>query len=98
MEAQVAAEMRRYVVETWLGGDGRGLYPETDLQEAGLLDSFAMLALVGHLGDAFEVGRRTSTARRSGASAPSPGWWWRGWASARARRRGGPDTVATPQH
>jgi acyl carrier protein len=55
MEAQVAAEMRRYVVETWLGGDGRGLCPDTYLQEAGLLDSFAMLALVGHLGDAFEV-------------------------------------------
>lgn len=55
MEARVKADIRQYIVHTWLSGDGRGLDDETDLQQSGILDSFSTLALVAFLDDAFSV-------------------------------------------
>jgi acyl carrier protein len=48
-------EISNFVVSSWLGGDERGLEPNTDLQEAGVLDSFSMLSLVGFLESTYQV-------------------------------------------
>ena len=55
MSTQVAADIRTYVVDTWLSGDGRGLADDTDLQEAGALDSLSALALVSFLETTYEI-------------------------------------------
>ncbi len=47
--------IREYVVNEWLNGDGRGLSDETDLQEAGLLDSLSTLSLISFLESSFEI-------------------------------------------
>jgi acyl carrier protein len=49
------ATIRKYIVESWLNGDERGLKDDTDLQEAGLLDSLTTLALVAFLEESFKV-------------------------------------------
>jgi acyl carrier protein len=54
-EAGIRAGIRDYIVSSWLSGDGRGLDGATDLQEVGLLDSFAMLALVAFLEERFVI-------------------------------------------
>ncbi len=55
MSTDVNATIRKYIVESWLNGDERGLQDDTDLQEAGLLDSLTTLALVAFLEESFKV-------------------------------------------
>ena len=55
MEMQVRSELREYIVATWLSGDGRGFADDTDLQQAGILDSFSTMALIAHLEQAFRI-------------------------------------------
>ena len=55
MDNPLNQEICNFVVTSWLGGDDRGLEPNTDLQEAGVLDSFSMLSLVGFLESTYDV-------------------------------------------
>jgi acyl carrier protein len=55
MSPQVKATVREYIVGNWLNGDDRGLSDDTDLQEAGLLDSLTTLALVAFLEESFKI-------------------------------------------
>lgn len=55
MEPHINTEIRDYIVSTWLSGDARGFDENTDLQESGILDSFATLALVAFLDERFQV-------------------------------------------
>jgi acyl carrier protein len=55
VETRIRSELREYIVVTWLSGDGRGLADDTDLQQAGILDSFSTMALIAHLEQAFQV-------------------------------------------
>jgi len=55
VETQVRSELREYIVATWLSGDGRGFGDDTDLQQAGVLDSFSTMALIAHLEQAFRI-------------------------------------------
>ncbi len=48
-------EIREYIVEDFLCGDARGLTDNTDLNESGILDSFALLELVTLLDDRYNV-------------------------------------------
>jgi acyl carrier protein len=52
---RVAADIRQYIVHTWLSGDDRGFDDETDLQQGGILDSFSTLALIGFIDDTYKV-------------------------------------------
>jgi acyl carrier protein len=54
-EASVRAQVRDHIVSSWLSGDDRGLDDTTDLQEAGVLDSFGILTLFGFLEQKFGV-------------------------------------------
>lgn len=54
-EKQIRDQIREYVVSNWLSGDDRGFDVNTDLQDAGVLDSFSTLALVGFLDETFHV-------------------------------------------
>lgn len=54
-EDGVKSRIRAFIVDSWLSGDARGFDDSTDLQEAGVLDSFALLALVGFLEQHFSV-------------------------------------------
>lgn len=47
--------IREHIVSNWLNGDERGFDDDTDLQHAGILDSFSTLALVAFLDDTFSV-------------------------------------------
>lgn len=55
VEARIRSEVREYIVVTWLSGDSRGLDDHTDLQQAGILDSFSTMALIAHLEQSFRV-------------------------------------------
>jgi acyl carrier protein len=55
VETRIRSELREYIVVTWLSGDGRGLADDTDLQQAGILDSFSTMALIAHLEQTFQV-------------------------------------------
>jgi acyl carrier protein len=55
VKARIKADIRQFIVNTWLSGDERGFDDDTDLYQTGILDSFSMLALVGFLGDSFHV-------------------------------------------
>jgi acyl carrier protein len=55
VEMQVRSELREYIVATWLSGDGRGFGDDTDLQQAGILDSFSTMALIAHLEQSFRI-------------------------------------------
>jgi acyl carrier protein len=55
VETRVKADIRQYIVNTWLSGDERGFDEGTDLQQSGILDSFSTLALVAFLDDAFKI-------------------------------------------
>jgi acyl carrier protein len=54
-EQAVGDVVTRYLVDTILDGDGRGLDRETDLIAGGLLDSFAVVQLVSFLEEHFQV-------------------------------------------
>ncbi len=51
----VKTDIRKYIVENWLSGDGRGFADDTDLQENGILDSFTTLALVAFLEERYRI-------------------------------------------
>jgi acyl carrier protein len=55
MQDGVKAQVRDYIVSTWLNGDERGLDDQTDLQNVGVIDSFTTLALVSFLQDTFHI-------------------------------------------
>jgi len=55
VKARIQADIRQFIISTWLSGDERGFADDTDLYQAGVLDSFAMLALVGFLDDCFKI-------------------------------------------
>jgi len=48
-------DIRQYIVDNWLSGDGRGFADDTDLQENGILDSFTTLALVAFLEERYRI-------------------------------------------
>lgn len=54
-QANLKASIRAHIVGTWLNGDERGFDEDTDLQQAGILDSFSTLDLVNFLDDQFSV-------------------------------------------
>lgn len=51
----VREQIRAYVVEKLLSGDDRGFTDETDLQQSGLLDSFATTELTAFLEETFGI-------------------------------------------
>jgi acyl carrier protein len=55
VETNILSSIREYIVSTWLSGDARGFDDDTDLQESGILDSFATLALVAFLDESFQA-------------------------------------------
>ncbi len=55
MEARVKADVRQFIVSSWLSGDERGFDEQTDLQQTGILDSFSTLSLVAFMEDTFEI-------------------------------------------
>jgi acyl carrier protein len=55
VEARVKAEVRQFIVSSWLSGDERGFDEQTDLQQTGILDSFSTLALIAFLEDTFKI-------------------------------------------
>lgn len=55
MEERVKTGINQYIVSTWLSGDKRGFDDDTDLQQAGILDSFSTLSLIGFLESTFKV-------------------------------------------
>jgi acyl carrier protein len=48
-------QIRQYIVDERLGGHGEDFDEETPLLETGILDSFAMVDLVAHIGRAFGI-------------------------------------------
>lgn len=52
-EKEVRGAIRDYIVNTWLSGDGRGFDDETNLVQAGILDSFSTLDLAAFLDERF---------------------------------------------
>jgi acyl carrier protein len=55
VEARVKADVRQFIVSSWLSGDERGFDEQTDLQQTGILDSFSTLALIAFLEDTFKI-------------------------------------------
>jgi acyl carrier protein len=55
VEARVKADVRQFIVSSWLNGDERGFDEQTDLQQTGILDSFSTLNLIAFLEDTFKV-------------------------------------------
>ncbi|MGD0674833.1 MAG: acyl carrier protein [Polyangiaceae bacterium] len=55
MEARVKADVRQFIVSSWLSGDERGFDDQTDMQQTGILDSFSMLSLIAFLENTFDI-------------------------------------------
>jgi acyl carrier protein len=55
MSAQIKADIRKFIVGTWLSGDDRGLLDDTNLQDSGLLDSLTTLSLISFLEESFAI-------------------------------------------
>jgi acyl carrier protein len=55
VEARVKADVLQFIVSSWLSGDERGFDEQTDLQQAGILDSFSRLSLIAFLEDTFQI-------------------------------------------
>jgi clorobiocin biosynthesis protein CloN5 len=55
MEERVHKTIRDYVVSTWLSGDERGFDDNTDLLQAGILDSFSTLNIAAFLDESFKT-------------------------------------------
>jgi clorobiocin biosynthesis protein CloN5 len=55
MEERVHKTIRDYVVSTWLSGDERGFDDNTDLLQAGILDSFSTLNIAAFLDESFKM-------------------------------------------
>jgi acyl carrier protein len=54
-EEEIGQLLREYIVSTWLSGDGRGFDDETDLAQAGILDSFSTLDMASFIDERFRV-------------------------------------------
>ncbi len=54
-DTEIRTMLRDYIVGTWLSGDGRGFDDETDLAEAGILDSFSTLDMASFIDESFRV-------------------------------------------
>jgi acyl carrier protein len=54
-EQEARSIIRDYIVSTWLSGDARGFDDETDLAQAGILDSFSTLDVAAFLGQRFGI-------------------------------------------
>jgi len=55
VEQRVREAIRKHIIETWLNDDARGFTDDTDLQETGILDSFATLGLVAFIEETLNV-------------------------------------------
>jgi acyl carrier protein len=55
VESRVKADVRQFIVSSWLSGDERGFDEQTDLQQTGILDSFSTLSLIAFMEDTFEI-------------------------------------------
>jgi acyl carrier protein len=55
MQERVRASIHQYIVSTWLSGDERGFDDNTDLLQAGILDSFTTLSITGYLDESFHI-------------------------------------------
>lgn len=55
METEIRADVRQFIVSSWLSGDDRGFDEQTDLQQNGILDSFSTLALIAFLENRFKI-------------------------------------------
>jgi acyl carrier protein len=53
MEERIRASIHQYIVSTWLSGDERGFDDNTDLMNAGILDSFSTLSITAYLEQSF---------------------------------------------
>ncbi len=55
MQERIRASVHQYIVSTWLSGDERGFDDNTDLLQAGILDSFTTLSITGYLDESFHI-------------------------------------------
>ncbi len=55
MEERIRASIHQYIVSTWLSGDERGFDDNTDLMNAGILDSFSTLSITAYLEQSFQA-------------------------------------------
>lgn len=55
MEERIRASIHQYIVNTWLSGDERGFDDNTDLMNAGILDSFSTLSITAFLEQSFKA-------------------------------------------
>jgi acyl carrier protein len=55
MQERVRSSIHQYIVSTWLSGDERGFDDNTDLLQAGILDSFTTLSITGYLDESFHI-------------------------------------------
>lgn len=55
VETEIRAQLREFIVSSWLSGDDRGFDEQTDLQQNGILDSFSTLALIAFLENKFKI-------------------------------------------
>jgi acyl carrier protein len=54
-EEQIRQLLRDYIVSTWLSGDSRDFDDDTDLTQAGILDSFSTLDLASFIDARFRI-------------------------------------------
>ena len=54
-EEHIRQLLREYIVGTWLSGDSRDFNDETDLAQAGILDSFSTLAMASFIDESFRI-------------------------------------------
>jgi acyl carrier protein len=54
-EEDIRQLLREYIVSTWLSGDSRDFNDETDLAQAGILDSFSTLAMASFIDERFRI-------------------------------------------
>jgi acyl carrier protein len=52
---EIQEQIRGYIVENILFGDGQGLEPDTLLQEGGVLDSTGFLEIITFVEEAFDI-------------------------------------------
>lgn len=55
MQERVRSSIHQYIVSTWLSGDARGFDDNTDLLQAGILDSFTTLSITSYLDESFHI-------------------------------------------
>jgi acyl carrier protein len=55
VKIEAKEKVRTYIVTTWLSDDDRGFADDSDLHEAGLLDSLTTIALVSFLEESFAI-------------------------------------------